>query len=84
MAAVESRRRVGGTGGCFDCTLIASHLDGEHEFTYVMQWNIGIAPKWLIISTLALVLTLAVYELLIRQVNGIRWLFGMKPRQRTP
>jgi len=26
------------------------------------------------------VLTLAVYELLIRRVNGMRWLFGMKPR----
>ena len=44
----------------------------------------GIGQKWLIISTLALVLTLAVYELLIRRVNAMRWLFGMKPRQRTP
>ncbi len=40
--------------------------------------NIGL--KWLIISTLALVLTLAEYELLIRRVNAMRWLFGMKPR----
>ena len=29
-------------------------------------------------------LTLVVYELLIRRVNAMRWLFGMKPRQRTP
>ncbi len=63
VAAVESGRRIGGTGGYFDCTLVAFHLDGEHESTYVVQWNIGIAPKWLIISTPALVLTLAVYEL---------------------
>ena len=27
---------------------------------------------------------LKVYELLIRRVNAMRWLFGMKPRQRTP
>ena len=47
---------------------------------YVVQWNLGIGLKWLIISTLALLLILAVYELLIRRVNGIRWLFGMKPR----
>ena len=51
---------------------------------YVVQWNMTILPKWLIISTLALALTLAVYELLIRRVNAMRWLFGMKPRQRTP
>jgi glucan biosynthesis protein C len=47
---------------------------------FVVQWNMGIGLKWLIISTLALVLTLAVYELLIRRVNAMRWLFGMKPR----
>ncbi len=51
---------------------------------YVVQWNMAILPKWLIISTLALALTLAVYELLIRRINGMRWLFGMKPRPRTP
>ncbi len=51
---------------------------------YVVQWNMGVGLKWLIISTLALALTLAVYELLIRRINGMRWLFGMKPRPRTP
>jgi len=51
---------------------------------YVVQWNMGMGLKWLIISTLALVLTLSVYELLIRRVNPMRWLFGMKPRARTP
>jgi hypothetical protein len=51
---------------------------------YVVQWNMGVGLKWLISSTLALALILVVYELLIRRVNAIRWLFGMKPRQRTP
>jgi hypothetical protein len=51
---------------------------------YVVQWNMAILPKWLIVSTLALALTLAVYVLVIRRVNWIRWLFGMKPRRRTP
>ena len=49
---------------------------------YVVQWPLGILPKWLIIGTLALALTLAVYLLAIRHVNWIRWLFGMKPRLR--
>ena len=44
----------------------------------------AILPRWVIFSTLALLLILAVYELLIRRVNGIRWLFGMKPRPLKP
>jgi peptidoglycan/LPS O-acetylase OafA/YrhL len=48
---------------------------------YVVQWPMGILPKWLIISTLALALTLAVYTLVIRRVNWVRWLFGMKPHR---
>ena len=51
---------------------------------YVVQWPMAILPKWLIICTLALAMTLVLYELVIRRVNAIRWLFGMKPRQRTP
>jgi glucan biosynthesis protein C len=51
---------------------------------YVVQWDMGILPKWLMISTLALALILVVYVLLIRRVNWIRWLFGMKPRKPIP
>ena len=49
-----------------------------------MQWDMDVGLKWLILSTLALALILAVYVLLIRGVNAMRWLFGMKSRQRTP
>jgi glucans biosynthesis protein C len=51
---------------------------------YVVQWPLASLPKWLIISTLALAMTLLLYALLIRRVNALRWLFGMKPRKRTP
>jgi len=51
---------------------------------YVVQRNMGVGLKWLIISMLALALTLAMYELPIRRVNVMRRLFGMKSRQRTP
>jgi len=47
---------------------------------YVVPWNMGIFPKWLLISVPALLLVLALYELLIRRLNGLRWLFGMKLR----
>ena len=49
---------------------------------YVVQWNLGVLTKWLLISTLSLALTLALYELLIRRINAVRRLFGMKPRHR--
>ena len=47
---------------------------------FVVQWPLGILPKWLIISTLAVALTMGLYVLVIRRLNWIRWLFGMKPR----
>jgi hypothetical protein len=49
---------------------------------FAVQWKVGILPKWLVISALALALVLGQYVLVIRRVNGIRWLFGMKPLQR--
>jgi glucan biosynthesis protein C len=51
---------------------------------YVVPWGMGILPKWLMLMTLSLALILAVYALLIRRVNAMRWLFGMKPRKPTP
>ena len=51
---------------------------------YVVQWNMGILPKWLIIATLAVALTFGLYALVIRRVDWLRWLFGMKPLQRRP
>ena len=51
---------------------------------YVVQWPLALLPKWLIICTLALATTLLLYALVIRRVNALRWLFGMKPRKRTP
>ncbi len=48
---------------------------------YVVQWPLAILPKWLIICPLALAMTLLLYALVIRRVNALRWLFGMKPRK---
>lgn len=45
---------------------------------YIIPWHMGVFPKWLLISVPALILLLALYELLIRRLNGLRWLFGMK------
>jgi hypothetical protein len=36
--------------------------------------------SFLIVSTGSLIASLTLYELLIRRINVVRWLFGMKPR----
>ncbi|MBA3921061.1 MAG: acyltransferase [Nostocaceae cyanobacterium] len=46
---------------------------------YVVQWQIGIFPKVLIISTASLSMTIAVYDLWIKRLNLTRFLFGLKP-----
>lgn len=50
---------------------------------WVVRWSIGIMQKYFIISTFSLVVTLAIYELLIRRINILRFLFGMKPKKIT-
>jgi glucan biosynthesis protein C len=46
---------------------------------YVVRWNVGVMTKFWTISTATLVVTIALYELLIRRVNLVRFLFGLKP-----
>lgn len=45
---------------------------------YVVQWDMGIAPKFLTISSLSLITTIGIYDLFIKKVNFVRFLFGMK------
>jgi glucan biosynthesis protein C len=49
---------------------------------YVVQWNIAIAAKFLVISVTSFILIMAAYELLIRRFNWTRFLFGMRPNKR--
>jgi peptidoglycan/LPS O-acetylase OafA/YrhL len=46
---------------------------------YVVQWDINLFLKYLIIVPGSFVVTLALYELVIRRLNFARLLFGMKP-----
>lgn len=45
---------------------------------FVVQWDLGVMLKYLIISTSSLVVTRAIYELFIKRVKVVRFLFGMK------
>ncbi|MCC5645511.1 acyltransferase family protein [Nostoc sp. CHAB 5824] len=46
---------------------------------YVVQWNLGIAAKFLIISTVTVLVTNALYEMLVKRFKITRFLFGLKP-----
>jgi glucan biosynthesis protein C len=51
--------------------------------TYVMQWDIGVWPKFLVISLASVPAILLMYEVLIKRTRVTRFLFGMKfKRQR--
>ena len=48
---------------------------------FVVKWNLNMALKFPIIAASSMVAILVIYALLIRQVNAMRFLFGMRPRK---
>ena len=42
-----------------------------------LSWNIPLSTKFLLVSTLALLATIVVFDLCIRRITIMRWLFGM-------
>ena len=49
---------------------------------FVIPWEVGVLPKFLIISVSSFVLILGLYEGLVRHFNIVRFLFGMRPKKR--
>jgi hypothetical protein len=49
---------------------------------FVVQSSIGILPKYVLTAATSFILILAVYELAIRRVNILRFLFGMRSKSR--
>lgn len=47
---------------------------------YVIEWNTGIAMKFLAISITSFAGIMAIYEVFIRRMNNLRILFGMKSK----
>jgi glucans biosynthesis protein C len=48
---------------------------------FVIHWEMGILPKFLIIAVISFPLILALYELLVKRFNIVRLLFGMMPKK---
>ncbi len=55
---------------------------------YVVQWQTGVTVKWLVLVSASSVVTLGIYELLVRRVALLRAIFGIKaaarPQQLSP
>lgn len=49
---------------------------------FVVQWSMGIPLKYLIISTSSFAAIVAIYELLVRRINVLRFLFGMRLKEK--
>jgi len=45
---------------------------------FVVQWRMPAVAKWLVIAPVSFVLVMGIYELLVRRINALRFLFGMK------
>ena len=50
---------------------------------YVVQWTVGVGLKYLVISTTSFLAIMLVYEFLVRRINILRFLFGMRLRKKT-
>jgi hypothetical protein len=52
----------------------------------VVHWALPALAKWAIIALSSLTISLGLYWVVIRPLNPLRFLFGMKPRpdRRTP
>ena len=48
---------------------------------YIANWEARIAVKYLTLSTLSFVVIIAAYDLLVRRVKALRFLFGMKVKK---
>jgi surface polysaccharide O-acyltransferase-like enzyme len=48
---------------------------------FVIPWDMGILPKFLIITVASFALIMLPYELLIRRFNVVRFFFGMRPKK---
>lgn len=48
---------------------------------FIAGWDIGILPKFVILAVTSFFVIMAIYELVVRRINVIRFLFGMKRKR---
>jgi glucans biosynthesis protein C len=50
---------------------------------YVVQWSAGVGLKYVVISATSFAAIMLIYELLVRRVNVLRFVFGMRLKRKT-
>jgi hypothetical protein len=48
---------------------------------FIADWDMGITPKYIILATTSFIVIVTIYEIAIRRINVVRFLFGMKPKK---
>ena len=51
---------------------------------FIVQWTIPDALKFFVIAAISFTVIMGLYELLVRRINALRFLFGMKPLSKAP
>jgi glucans biosynthesis protein C len=49
---------------------------------FILKWNLGILPSFMIIMVLTFVISLLIYEFVIKRIAIFRWIFGVKVKPR--
>jgi len=49
---------------------------------YAVQWEVALLIKLLIVMVGSFAVSLGLYDLLVRRINPVRALFGMRPKRR--
>jgi len=49
---------------------------------FVVQWSLSAVPKYFIVVIISFVTIMAIYDLLVRRINVLRFLFGMRWKKR--
>ena len=50
---------------------------------FVVQWAVPDFAKWMVIFVSSFIVIMALYEFVVRRINVLRFLFGMKPLSRS-
>ena len=45
---------------------------------YLIDWDIAVLPKYALLSTTSFCVIMVLYEILVRRINILRYLFGLK------
>ena len=49
---------------------------------YIVQWDTRVGLKYLVISVTSFIAIMLIYELIVRRINPLRFLFGMRANKK--